>query len=62
MQAQTVVAPLLRRIPLAGEMGPDFSGSGTPQPATVSSRWDRHPVALAIVVVFLAILAYKVAR
>jgi len=51
-----------RRIPLEGENGPAFTGGSSAPPATYGFAWDRHPVALAILVAFFAIVAWKVVR
>lgn len=48
-------------VPLAGDYGPSFDKSGTAAPARIS-RWELHPGAMALVLVFLAFLAYKVAK
>lgn len=52
-----------RRIPLAGDNGPAFSGGGT-APASVNGAndWTNTPVAMLLVGLFLAVVAWKVLR
>lgn len=53
--------PAPRHIPLAGENGPEFTGGAT-APVVASSGWDRHPIALALLVLFAAVILFKVVR
>lgn len=46
------------RIPLAGELGPDNRGNGA-APHAAPFRWEAHPLAWVVVLVFVVILARK---
>lgn len=50
-----------RVIPLAGDYGPSFQG-GTAVAPSAGSTWESHPVAMLLVLVFVAVLAWKVVR
>ncbi len=49
------------RIPLAGELGPDYAGGTAPasRPSGRRFNWEAHPAAWIVVAVFLVILARK---
>lgn len=50
-----------RVIPRAGDNGPSFQG-GVAIPSTGETAWETHPAALALVLLFVLVLAYKVMR
>lgn len=50
-----------RVIPLEGDNGPSFQ-NGVAAPATGGYAWESHPAALALVAIFVLVLAYKVVR
>lgn len=50
-----------RVIPLAGDYGPSFQ-NGVAAPSTGGYAWETHPAAMALVLVFVFVLIWKVAR
>lgn len=51
-----------RVIPLAGDNGPSFRGGAAAAPSSGGYAWESHPAAMALVLVFILVLAWKVVR